>query len=310
MEKKAPLVTIRCITYNHAPYIRQCLDGFLMQQTTFPFIVIIHDDASTDGTEEILREYAAKYPDIIIPLYEKENQYSKYGHLMTVRKQMDPLIKGKYIALCEGDDYWTDPLKLQKQVDFLESHPEHSMCFHQVLRHHQDTDEPDEPYDTKLEERDYTGVELYTHCRPSEVSVVMRHDVIQSDVYSRFVEEELSFGDIPVFLSCAHCGKVHAMTDTMAVYRMHKGGVSNIFRKPNEKVLKYAHDNLMLYKIFGKEYKKEATRIYVMDYLNFFFQSKKAGELRLGVLAKVLFTHPIYTIQFLYDRYKYSRYHI
>lgn len=124
-----PLVSICCITYNHASFIRKCLDGFLMQKTTFPVEILIHDDASTDGTEDIIREYAAKYPDRIFPLYEKENKYSQ-GYAEIIDFFNYERAKGKYIATCEGDDYWTDPLKLQKQVDFMETHPEYSVCFH------------------------------------------------------------------------------------------------------------------------------------------------------------------------------------
>lgn len=144
-----PFVSICCVTYNHAPFIRQCLEGFLMQQPPASIInsslskanqsiiqaswleILIHDDCSTDGTTEIVREYAAKYPDIIKPLYETENQFSKPG-----RESMDfynyRRARGKYIAYCEGDDYWTDPLKLQKQVDFMEAHPEYSVCWCQA----------------------------------------------------------------------------------------------------------------------------------------------------------------------------------
>ena len=121
-----PLVSISCITYNHAPYIRQCLDGFMMQQTNFAFEVLIHDDASTDGTTEIIKEYEAKYPDIIKPIYEEENQWVK-GRRGSVVFNF-PRAKGKYIALCEGDDYWTDPLKLQKQVGILESSEKYVIC--------------------------------------------------------------------------------------------------------------------------------------------------------------------------------------
>jgi glycosyltransferase involved in cell wall biosynthesis len=122
-----PIVSISCLTFQHSKYIKQCLDGFLMQQTTFPVEVLIHDDASTDGTEEIIREYEAKYPDIIKSLYEKENQWVKGRRGSAVFNF--PRAKGKYIAMCEGDDYWTDPLKLQKQVDFLEGNPGYEMCF-------------------------------------------------------------------------------------------------------------------------------------------------------------------------------------
>ena len=122
MISRMPLVAIRCLTYNHGPYIRQCLEGFVMQKTNFPFIAIVHDDASTDNTIDIISEYAQRYPDIIKPILEKENQYSK--HDGSIRRIINKAIPEsvKYIAMCEGDDYWIDPYKLQKQVDFLESH--------------------------------------------------------------------------------------------------------------------------------------------------------------------------------------------
>lgn len=124
-----PIVSICCITYNHAPFIRECLDGFLMQETTFPVEILIHDDASTDGTDDIIREYTAKFPDKIFPLYEEENKFSN-GYAGKMDLFNYERAKGKYIAYCEGDDHWTDPLKLQKQVDFMETHPEYSVCFH------------------------------------------------------------------------------------------------------------------------------------------------------------------------------------
>lgn len=136
MEYGTIMVTVRCATYNHVDYIRQCLDGFVMQKTNFRFEAIVHDDASTDGTADIVREYASKYPDIIKPIYETENQYSKKDG--SIRRIFNQHTRGKYIAMCEGDDYWTDPLKLQKQVDFLESHPDYVMCSHRYDEYIQD----------------------------------------------------------------------------------------------------------------------------------------------------------------------------
>ena len=112
------LVSVFCETYNHELYIRQCLDGMLMQKTDFAFEVLIHDDASTDHTQSIIKEYAEKYPHVIKPILQQENQYSKGVKIWEVFQM--PRARGKYIALCEGDDYWTDPHKLQKQVDVLE----------------------------------------------------------------------------------------------------------------------------------------------------------------------------------------------
>lgn len=124
-------VSVICNTFNQADYIRDALDGFVIQKTNFDFEVLIHDDASTDGTQEIIKEYQSKYPKIIKPIFESENQYSK-GVKISLEIQY-PRVKGKYIAFCEGDDYWTDPYKLQKQYDVLEEHLNIDMCAHKSL---------------------------------------------------------------------------------------------------------------------------------------------------------------------------------
>lgn len=120
------MVSIICNTYNHEKYIADALEGFVTQKTDFAFEALVHDDASTDKTAEIIREYERRYPDLIKPIYETENQYSK--HDGSIRRIQFGRAKGKYIALCEGDDYWTDSLKLQKQFDAMESHPQVDMC--------------------------------------------------------------------------------------------------------------------------------------------------------------------------------------
>lgn len=120
--KERPLVAIRCLVYNHEMYLRDCLDGFVMQQTDFSFVAIVHDDASTDASAAIIREYEEKYPHIFKPIYEIENQYSKYdGSLERIINEIIDATGAKYVAMCEGDDYWIDPLKLQKQVNILEA---------------------------------------------------------------------------------------------------------------------------------------------------------------------------------------------
>lgn len=130
-EDTVPLVSISCITYNHENYIRDAIEGFLMQKTTFPVEILIHDDASTDKTASIVREYEEKYPQLIKPIYQTENQYSKRDG--TIGRIQRGRARGKYYATCEGDDYWTDPLKLQKQVDLMETKPDCTICFHSSL---------------------------------------------------------------------------------------------------------------------------------------------------------------------------------
>lgn len=131
MKQEEPiLVAIQCTVYNHEPYLRDCFEGFVMQKTNFRFVAIVHDDCSTDHSADIIREYEAKYPDIFRPIYETENQYSKHdgslGHIMNAAIDATG---AKYIAMCEGDDYWTDPNKLQKQVDYMENHPDVGLCY-------------------------------------------------------------------------------------------------------------------------------------------------------------------------------------
>lgn len=126
MNSEKPLVSVYCLTYNHEKYIRDCLDGLVMQKTSFPFEVIVHDDASTDKTAEIVREYENLYPHLFKAIYQKENQKSKKVRIL--RSFVFPLIRGKYVAICEGDDYWTDENKLQDQISILENNLDCHFC--------------------------------------------------------------------------------------------------------------------------------------------------------------------------------------
>ena len=126
------MLSVCVLSYNHERYLRQCLDGIFMQKVSFPIEVRVHDDASTDKSQDIIREYQERHPNILKPILQSENQYSKGGGVLA--KFLLPLCEGKYIALCEGDDYWTDPLKLQKQVDYMEAHDKCSCCAHNSLR--------------------------------------------------------------------------------------------------------------------------------------------------------------------------------
>ena len=123
------MVSVFCTTYNHKNYISRCLDSLANQKTSFRYEIIVRDDASTDGTSDIVRAYSEKYPDRIIPFIQSENLYQRGMSHISYEKMFN-MSKGKYVAICEGDDFWTDECKLQKQVDFMESHPEYSLCGH------------------------------------------------------------------------------------------------------------------------------------------------------------------------------------
>lgn len=260
------IVTIRCLVYNHEPYIRQCLEGFVMQKTNFPFEAIVHDDASTDGSAAVIKEYAEKYPDIIKPIYETENQYSK--HDGSLRRIMDSHTRGKYIAYCEGDDYWTDPLKLQKQVDFLEGHPEYTMCFHAAILKWEKKEHPDSLF-YKVEEREYSGPEIFKRWIVATASVVFKASVLDSDIYKKVLQDKrFLYGDNPLFLSAAKLGRIYGMKDVMSVYRKHEGGA--VFFHNIERELKANINDIAVYEVFGKEYRKIAiNKICVRNVYNY-----------------------------------------
>lgn len=212
------LVAIRCITYNHEKYLADALEGFVMQKTNFPFVAIVHDDASTDGTAAILRQYAEKYPDIIHPIYETENQYSKRdGSLGRIMNEAIAATGAKYVAMCEGDDYWTDPYKLQKQVDFMEGHEDYIVCFHRcrVLDQSTGTFHKEWVRDIQGESTiSDIAVGNYIHT----LSVIYRNipQVIED---RKMLPSTLPVGDYVLWLLLAQYGKIWKMKDEMGVYR-------------------------------------------------------------------------------------------
>lgn len=213
-----PLVSICSITYNHEPYIRQCLDGMLSQKTNFPFEIIINDDCSTDGTTEIIKEYVAKYPNIIRPIFHEENQYSK-GVRGMFANFCFPKARGKYIALCEGDDYWTDPLKLQKQVDFLEEHPSF------VLTTHRFTINKDNKI-VKIGPDDFREVILLNHLLKGDWTIGTLTIVFKKSAIDVSKCQKLKICvDYSLYYFLLSTGNGYSFNDIMAVYRLHEGGV-------------------------------------------------------------------------------------
>lgn len=255
--KIKPLVAIRCITYNHEPYIRDALDGFVMQRTTFPFVAIVHDDASTDNTAAIIREYADKYPDIIKPIYETENQYCKRdGSLRRIMNAACEATGAKYYAMCEGDDYWIAPIKLQKQVDFLESHPDYSMCFHNAIIHHEDKSNSDHLF-ASLQTREYDISENMDHWIVPTASLVFKKSVYCSPYFKKYLaSDKIMVGDYPLIQTCAKEGKIYGFSEVLSVYRLQASGWTQQKNLSSRLALKLIRQELEYRRIFGGYHNK------------------------------------------------------
>ena len=214
LNNNLPLVSICCATYNHEKFIKEALDGFLMQKVNFSVEIIVHDDASTDKTSNIIREYSNQNSQIIAVI-QRKNLMST-GQNPTIDHAL-LRARGKYIALCDGDDYWTDPYKLQKQVDFLENNPEFSLCFHNVMVSYPNSGKLIEFAD--LETREYSGIECIETWKTATCSYLFRNQITFPPYFS-------IFGDIVILLQLAETGKIYCINDTMGVYRKHNNGIS------------------------------------------------------------------------------------
>lgn len=210
------MVSVVCCTYNQEKYIAQCLEGFVCQKTDFPFEVIVHDDASTDATAAIVREYAEKYPNIIKPIYQTDNLYSKKnGELNRVVMAAS---RGKYIAICEGDDWWCDPLKLQKQVDYMEVHPEISVCATEGYILNQCSGEIRSVYDS--EEVVFTPGHFLRSNPIFTVSTLSRADWMKEFKYQVLpLLPHFLMGDYPMWMYLSAKGPVALLKDKCFVYR-------------------------------------------------------------------------------------------
>lgn len=272
-------VSVFCLAYNHEKYIRQCLEGFVMQKTTFPFEVFVHDDASTDGTADIIREYAERYPEIIKPTLQTENQFSK--RIRIIRTHLLPHAKGEYFAWCEGDDCWTDENKLQRQVDFLDSHDDFVSCYHRVKVHHLSEDKMT-VIPQMGESREFTVDEIIRRGAVFQLSSAM----MRAEQYRALPDcfRAKGFGDIQLFIYSAICGRCYVLDNVMSMYRHGTAGsYTERFNNSNmEKKIAHEREYIsMLERVNAHyEYKYDEPISYIKGRLQFnicVFSNDKKG---------------------------------
>lgn len=271
-------VTIICVAYNQEKYIAQTLDSFINQKTNFPFVVLIGDDCSTDSTRKIIQDYAQKYPDIIKPILREKN-------IGAINNSLDLYARtnAEYATICEGDDYYLDENKLQKQVDFLESHPDFSICFHPVKVFYDDGSKPDEIFPTpefRFNKTVLTIEDLLKHNFIQTSSVMYRWDFVdKTEIYP----PNILPGDWFMHLKHAQKGKIGFLDGVMSTYRRHKGGlwwdsnsaetIDNLYLKYGIEMLNFhklvyenfAIDKKLYFEFYVQPCAKNAFRVYLKD---------------------------------------------
>jgi glycosyltransferase involved in cell wall biosynthesis len=287
-----PLVSICCITYNHVDYIRDALDGFLMQKTDFSFEIIIHDDASTDGTIDIIREYERKYPNIIKPIYQTENQYSKgeKATLFTIK-----VARGKYIAFCEGDDYWIDPLKLQKQIIEMEKHPDCYICFHPTLIRWVDGGKKDEILALYSDKITLFPVEMVIQWwgmfMPS-ASIVINRVVIPQIVSFFNLAKESPVGDYYLQVLCAENGGALYLNDIMSIYRSGVRGSWTVrFIKDSSLRESWFHSTLQSHDKIDAFMNNKYTKLFAMRKRRYYSALIKSLTFDINTKKSIIYTN-------------------
>ena len=304
-ERIKPLVVIRCATYNHEPFIRDALEGFVMQKTDFPFVALVFEDASTDGTAAVVREYAERYPDIILPIFEEENQYSKRdGSLHRITTAATEVTGAKYIALCEGDDYWTNENKLQKQVDFLENNKEYVYVFHNAIMHWEDNSYPDK-YMATYSHGDISPLQLYAMWLVPTASVVFRRAILQSETYIKSSNiPNAVFGDVQIAIASGFHGKIYYLAECMSVYRKLATGMTAIFDGDPWPHIRTRF--ALSTKVYGSEYVKVDQKYASLYFIPALMHPFKHFPNNLILMLRLLWYAPIDSIKRIYGLVKYK----
>jgi glycosyltransferase involved in cell wall biosynthesis len=285
------------VTYNHEKFIRQALNSFFAQKTNFDFEVLIYDDASTDKTGEIIREFELKYPNIIKSIFQTDNQYSK-GVRGLAMKYLLPNAQGDYVALCEGDDFFTDENKLQTQVDFLDKNSEYSMCFHLTRWFFENNEEDELIYPDTKKGISFNVEELLKENFINTNSVIYRRQN-----YKKIPSKNIFPGDWFLHLYHAKFGKIGFINKIMSAYRRYPGGIWwNSYKNPDKLLKKFGINQLFMYfellklYFYNKKYRK-----IILENINALIKqlSEVRRESRRVLIKKILIKNPREAFDFL-----------
>jgi len=249
-----PVVSVCVVTYQHADFIKECLDSILMQQTAFPFEVIVGEDDSTDGTQDLCKVFAENHPDKVRlflrsrkdVIYINSQPTGRFNSIENLRAA-----RGLYVALCEGDDYWTDPFKLQKQVDFMESHPDFSLCFHDATLVDAEQNTLQETFCHPRTTGEFPLTEFFNDNRTATCSKVFRTSAIMPLPEANHI---LAY-DWLLSVQAGGCGKIYYFDENWCAYRIHSAGQ---WQKMTEIEMKEAAYNALsgIDAYFGYEYRE------------------------------------------------------
>lgn len=288
-------VSISTTVFNHEKYLRNALDGIVQQKTNFDFELIIHDDASTDGSRAIIEEYAVKYPHIVKPIYQTKNQHSQ--GIKIFPNHILPRMTGEYIAVCEGDDYWTDLSKLQRQVDFLDSHPEYVACVHNTTLEDLQTGESRLMFSHDADE-DISFEKVIRKGGGCFHTSSLMYRMPYASNRPEFFNKAVGFSDYPLAIYLALSGKIRFLNRDMSHYRF--GSVNSWTSRSRanaQRIVKhhgYVIDMLEEVDRYTNYAYSQLIKPVILDskYLQLFY-SEQYSKLRKGEFKPIYKKHPL-----------------
>lgn len=302
-EKENPVVSILCETFNQVSYIAECLESLVNQQTSFTYEILIHDDASTDGTDQIIREFQEKYPDMIKAIIQKENQYSQ-GVSIWKTFQV-PRIKGRYLCICEGDDYWTDNHKLQKQFEFLENNPGYGMVYTKVRMYNQEKSTITGSYGSPYS----SHTEIFDRNLIPTLSVMMKTEYFVdflNFMQTNQLNKVWKMCDYPLWLWIAERSKIHFIDEYTAVYRVLNESMSHSVDEIKNYQFRESYFDIQLFFLDLYKYDKalhQDKKVYE-NAINFRWEARRLKQYdSLKKAAKYLSKQGYYWLSFYVNQY-------